>query len=106
MRYLFINIRLFKALLAVTWISTFSATTLLGYSANKVWMEFRDNGRYRVYVNYTVPELREFREVWVEFAKKKEAERYYFDLVRGADFFMPEAKLRSFQEKPAQPTPW
>jgi len=78
----------------------------LSYSANKVWMEFRDNGRYRVYVNYTVPEMREFREVWVEFAKKKEAERYYFDLARGADFFMPEAKLRSFQKKPGEPTPW
>jgi len=77
-----------------------------GYSANKVWMEFRDNGRFRVYVNYTVPELKEFREVWVEFAKKKEAESYYFDLVRGADFYMPESKYRSFQKKPAEPTPW
>lgn len=76
------------------------------YTANKVWMEFRTNGRYRVYVNYTVPALREFREAWVEFAKKKEAESYYFDLVRGADFSIPESKKREFKQSVIKPTPW
>lgn len=65
-------------------------------TANKVWFEFRDNGRYRVTINYTVPELREFRETWVEFAQKKEAEKFYFDVVRGADFYLPDSKVRLF----------
>ena len=80
--------------------------TGLGYTANKVWFEFRPDGRYRVYVNYTVPELKEFREAWVDFAKKKEAERFYFDLVRGADFYPPDPKARRFTNPAMKPDPW
>jgi len=79
---------------------------LQAFTANKIWMEFRDNGRYRVYVNYTVPELREFREAYVEFSKKQEAERYYFDLLRGADFYVPDARSREFKNPEAKPEPW
>lgn len=76
------------------------------YTANKVWMEFRTNGRYRVYVNYTVPALKEFREVYVEFDRKKTAERYYFDLVRGADFYIPDANARQFVNQAQTTDPW
>ena len=76
------------------------------YTANKVWFEFLPTGHYRVYVNYTVPDLKEFREAWSEFATKKEAEHFYWDLVRGADFYLPDPKSMRFTTQPAAPQPW
>ncbi len=83
----------------------FSAESL-ALTANKVWMEFRSNGRYRVFVNYTVPEQRQFREAYVDFSTKQEAERFFFDLVRGADFSIPNAKDRKFTTAPLKADPW
>lgn len=76
------------------------------FTANKVWFEFRPNGNYRVYVNYTIPALKEFREAYVDFTKKKEAEAYYWDLVKGADFYLPDSKNRQFVEPPTESEPW
>ncbi len=76
------------------------------YTANKVWFTFLPTGIYRVYVNYTIPELKEFRESYVEFTKKKEAEKFYFDLVRGADFYPPEPKSHRFFNQAMKPDPW
>jgi hypothetical protein len=78
----------------------------LAYSANKIWYEFLPTGIHRVYVNYTVPELKERREAYVEFTTKKEAERLYWDLVQGADFYPPDPKLRRFVNQPLAPEPW
>lgn len=82
------------------------ATVASAYSANKVWFEFRPSGIYRVYVNYTVPELKQYRESYVEFRKKKDAERFYWDLVRGADFYPPDPTARRFATPPMKPDPW
>lgn len=82
------------------------AAQAFGYRANKVWFEFRPSGLYRVHVNYTVPELKEFRESVVEFRSKEKAERFYFDLIRGADFYPPDPKARRFQGNPRKPRPW
>ncbi len=79
---------------------------LCGFTANKVWFEFRDSSVYRIYVNYTIPELLQYREVYVDFLKKSEAESFYFDLVRGADFHLPEPSTRTFAQPPAEPDPW
>jgi hypothetical protein len=76
------------------------------YTANKVWFEFRPEGIYRVHVGYTVPELKEFRESYVEFRKKKDAEKFYWDLVRGADFYPPDPMARRFVNQPLVPDPW
>lgn len=76
------------------------------FSANKVWFEFRPDGIYRIYVNYTVPELKEFRESYVEFRKKKDAERFYWDLVKGADFYPEDPKTRRFNVPSLKPEPW
>lgn len=76
------------------------------YTANKVWFEFRSNGRYRVVVNYTVPALKEFRESYVEFTSKKEADQFYWAMVRGADFYPPTAEKYKFIQAPAEPSPW
>lgn len=81
-------------------------TRAMAYTANKVWFEFRPEGGYRVHVGYTVPELKQYREAFVFFPKKKDAERLYWDLVRGADFYPPAPEARRFVNQPMQPEPW
>lgn len=76
------------------------------HSANMVWFEFMDDGRYKVVIGYTIPELKEFRESYVIFHSKKEAERFYWDLVRGADFYPSHPKSLRFEQPKRQPTPW
>jgi hypothetical protein len=76
------------------------------HMANKVWFEFRPNGRYRVHVNYTIPEMKEFREAQIEFTKRADAEKYYWDLVRGADFYLPNPASRQFVKPALAPVPW
>lgn len=86
-------------------IAFFSFDTL-SYTANKVWFEYRPNGIYRVNVNYTVPALKEFREAFVDFTDKKEAESYYWDLVKGADFYLTDKDDRRFVNREPKPEPW
>ena len=86
----------------LVWVGDLSAHT-----ANKVWMEFRANGRFRVWVNYTIPELKTRRESYVEFSRKQDAEAFFFDLVRGADFYEGAASERKFvNQEPLTPVPW
>ncbi len=80
--------------------------TLWAYSANKVAFEFLDTGRYRVTVSYTVPALKEFRESYVIFKKKKDAEKFYWALIRGADFYPENPELLRFVEPKREPEPW
>ncbi|MCX6130274.1 MAG: hypothetical protein NTX25_14575 [Proteobacteria bacterium] len=82
------------------------ATKSYAYTANKVDFEFMQTGHYRVTVNYTIPELKEFREAYVLFTKKKEAEQFYWKLVRGADFYPDNPLLVRFMPTKLQPTPW
>lgn len=87
--------------LAALWHSSASALT-----ANQVAFEFRPNGLYRVYVYYTVPALKEFREAYVEFTNRKKAEKFYFDVLRGADFYLDEPEQTRFINKPLAAQPW
>ena len=50
--------------------------------------------------------MKEFRENYVEFTNKKEAEQYYWAMVRGAEFFPPNAKDFKYPKAPASPDPW
>jgi hypothetical protein len=83
-----------------------NAQSLWAHSANMVWFEFMDDGRYKVIVGYTVPELKEFRESYVIFRSKQKAERYYWALVRGADFYPSNPESIRFQNPKLQPRPW
>ncbi len=96
--------KLFKSLITLALISASSAA--MSYTANKVWFEFRPNGLNRVHVVYTVPELQEFRESFVEFTNRKEAEVFYWSLMRGADFYPPDPKAIEFVSQPVEPEPW
>jgi hypothetical protein len=77
------------------------------YTANQVAFEFRPNGTYRVYLYYTVPALKEFREAAVEFTSRKKAEAFYFEVLRGADFFInDDSASTQFVNEPLAPKPW
>lgn len=93
----------FLAILAASFLSWTSAQA---YTANKVMFMFKPYGGYRVYVNYTIPELKEYREAYVEFVNRKDAEKYYWDLIRGADFYLPEPDALRFSNQALEPEPW
>ena len=78
----------------------------LGFSANQVFYEKRANGRVRVIVSYTIPSLREYREAFVEFNSEREAGDAYWNLVRGADFFIKNAQTIAFSKPQLKPEPW
>jgi hypothetical protein len=83
-----------------------ASTTALSYTANQVAFEFRPNGIYRVYLYYTVPALKEFRESVVEFTSRKKAEKFYFEVLRGADFYINDTGNTQFVNEPLAPRPW
>ena len=76
------------------------------YTANQVTFQFLDNGRFRVNLYYTVPALKEFREANVEFEERKKAEAFYFDVLRGADFYLEDEPETKFVNEPLAPSPW
>ncbi len=75
-------------------------------TANQVAFEFRPNGIYRIYLYYTIPALKEFREAYIEFTSRKKAEKFYFDVLRGADFYLDDPDDLRFVNKPLSPQPW
>ena len=76
------------------------------FTANRVWYELTPHGLIRITVAYTVPELREFREVYADFKTKKEAEKFYWSMVRGADFTLADPSKIEFTAPPMEPRPW
>ena len=74
-------------------------------TANKVWFEFHQSF-YRVVFEYTTPELKEFRGGYADFKSKKEAEKFFWNLVRGADFQLGDPKMTRFPTQENKPKPW
>ena len=83
-----------------------SAEKSSALTANQVAFEFRPNGRYRVILYFTIPALKEYREAYVEFEKRKDAEEYYFKILRGADFYLEDPEDVRFINAPLDPQPW
>jgi hypothetical protein len=81
------------------------APRLSAHSANKVFFETLQNGHSKVTINYTVPGLREFRQASVTTPDRKRAEKIYWDLVQGADFFIKNGQL-VFSEPNLKAVPW
>ena len=83
-----------------------AALPAVAYTANQVSFEFRPNGIYRVYLYYTVPALKQFRESVVEFTSRKKAEKFYYEVLRGADFYIDDKGTTQFINEPLAPSPW
>lgn len=78
----------------------------LAHTANKVWFKRIGPSRYRVYINSTLPELKEFREYHVDFNSQKKAIKFYWEIVKGADFYPTSKKNNRYQTKPSVLDPW
>lgn len=76
------------------------------YTANQVSFEFLGNGTYRVNLFYTVPALREFREASIQFQNRRQAEKFYFDVVQGGDFYINSKGAVDFKNNNLKPSPW
>lgn len=108
------NIEIYKRLmsfwfckLAIFVVFLCVSQTALGLTASKVFFEFWPaKSIYRVVVHYTIPELKEAREARVEFRSKRKAEKYYFALVRGADFYLNDPGTIRFIQPKLEPNPW
>lgn len=74
-------------------------------TANRVWFEFHP-GFYRVYVEYTVPGIRQLRNAVAEFTSKKKAEAFYFKILRGGDFVLVDPTRITFPAPHSAPDPW
>ena len=92
--------------LMVAMACTFTGPGAAAFTASKVWYEVLPTRVIRVHVGYTIPDLKEFRESYAEFYNKKEADAFYWDLLRGADFFPGDTAQRRFVQQPLQPDPW
>jgi len=107
MKFLIKKVSLFFALLAaLLGVSLTSSSPCFAYTANQVTFEFRSNGTYRVNLFYTVPALREFREASINFTNRQKAEKFYFDVVRGADFYVDPSGAIEFNNNQLSPIPW
>jgi hypothetical protein len=78
----------------------------LSATANQAMLEVTPKGFYRVRVQYTVPELKEFREAAVMFKSQTEAEEFYLKVIRGADFYLDSTQKIEFRNPPLEPQPW
>ena len=78
---------------------------VFAFTANKVAFETLDRG-WRVTVEYTVPEIKELRQAFVEFRSYKKAADFYWKLVGGAHFYLTKGGNLSFVNPPADPDPW
>lgn len=79
-----------------------------GLAANKVWFKTLAPGRYRVYVNVTIPELKQFREYHVDFRSYRKASAFFWQAVKGADFYPPNQKKTRYSTSPKDNaySPW
>ena len=78
---------------------------LEAHTANRVWYAGYPNF-IRVFVSYTIPEIKERREAYVDFEDPQKAAQYYWDLIRGADFYLYSPDRIRFIDPTEAPDPW
>ncbi len=72
-----------------------------GFTANWVDIQRLHNGKYRVIIKYSNVQVAEYREVYVDFIKKKEAIDVFQKIAKGATFFWGDSsKIYFSKEKP------
>ena len=82
-----------------------STTPAMAFTANSVSFETLDRG-WRVYVEYTIPQIKELRQAFVEFRSYEKAAEFYWKLVRGANFYLTPGGKIKFITPPKTPDPW
>lgn len=88
-------------------LSLLAGKVAFALQASNVYFEFwPEQSNYRVRAVYTVPELQEKREMVADFRNKKEAEDFYWKIVRGGDFYLGDPKKSEFINPRMKPDPW
>lgn len=79
-----------------------------GFNANHVNIIRTTNGKYRIVIRYTHIEVGEYREAHIDFTNREEALKVYWDLAKGADFFLGnDAKnIVHFHTEPPKNNPY
>ena len=87
--------------------SLYQSVPAVAISANSVWFEFHP-GFYRVYIEYTLPELKQLRTAVAEFRSKRKAQEFYFGLLRGGEFELSTTNKTHVDYVPQKkaPNPW
>lgn len=80
--------------------------SLEAHTANKVWFEFLPKGGYRIIIQYTLPDIKELREAYIELSQKSLAEKIYSQLIRGGEFYINETGELEFKQQNLKPDPW
>jgi hypothetical protein len=74
-----------------------------GFNADRVKILYVPADRvYRITIRYTHVEVGEYREAHIDFKKRLDALKVYWDLVNGADFFLGDAKDSVHFHEPVQ----
>ncbi len=94
-----------KAYLLLTGMLLFLSTSAFALTANKVHFEIHPTF-FRVKIQYTLPELKEFREVEYETTSYKKANAFYWKVVRGAEFEIGSPDQVRFINPTKTPDPW
>lgn len=72
-----------------------------GFNADRVKILYVPAERvYRVTIKYTHVAVGEYREAHIDFKKRTEALKIYWDLINGADFFLGDIKESVHFHKP------
>jgi hypothetical protein len=78
-----------------------------GFTANRVWVQRMESGAFRITIRYTHIELGEYREAHLLTYSKEEANQWYQNLIKGAEFFLGDAKNNiHFHTPPPTPIPY
>ena len=79
--------------------------TIYGLTADKVRWEINPTF-IRIYIDYTLVELKESRRAIVELKDADRARQVFWKLVNGADFQLDEVKKIRFINSNEKPDPW
>jgi len=94
-----------KAIFGIFFLVFYCYQQSYSYSADRIWFEFRKK-TYRVHILYTIPELRQFRHIYVDFYRKKKAEKFFSEAVQGIDYYLQNSRLKRFLNQSNIPQPW
>jgi len=76
-----------------------------GFTANRVAYRFFTN-KIRVYIYYTIPEIKQYRTAYADFKSLKKATAFYRKLLRGATFYLTNEEEVRFEQQRPQSDPW
>lgn len=94
-------------LLLLLYMTSFLGLSSKAYAlrANKVWFEYHPVF-FRVYIEYTLPNIRELRSAYAEFRSFQKAKDFYWKVVQGGEFFLDDPQIVRYPPTTNEADPW